>query len=188
MAQQTNRRYKIGGSETHPTNIKFRMKRRGHFAWQKKKEEVHKVRQTSIVYLPVPSPMILLPPVRVHSRDSTRAREAVLGSLLPEQMALSLSPVPRRLITFEVPISVAIPILQKTKERVPEGRVHPHALSRMVAADTVARQALFEQRLVVGTATVQMAGWRHPWGIGPPLTTRVMPSAQSVSGAVQGAV
>jgi hypothetical protein len=76
-------------------------------------------------------------------------------------MTLSFNPGTGDGITFEVSVPVPVSLLQKLQQRVAESRVHANALARIVAADIMACEALFEQSLFESAATVEMAGGRH---------------------------
>ena len=96
-------------------------------------------------------------------------RIAAQGLSFPMVGTLSFGPGTSDGIAFEVSVLVPVSLLQKHQQRIAESRVHANALAGMVAADTVACEALFEQSLFMGAATVEVVRGRHARRINPAL-------------------
>ena len=88
-------------------------------------------------------------------------RIAGQSSCFPEGGPLSFDPGTSDGVAFKVSVLVPVSLLQKLQQRVAESRIHANALARMVAANTMACETLFEQSLLESTATVEMTWRRH---------------------------
>jgi hypothetical protein len=110
-----------------------------------------------------------------------------VGTLLPDHVPFSVSPVAANGVTFEVSIAVAVALLKQLEEGIAQRGVHAHVLTRMVAADAMAGETFLEQCLFVGAAAVEVTWRGHAGRMRTALATRVMPSTERIASAVERA-
>jgi hypothetical protein len=125
----------------------------------------------------------ILTAISVASRSSAACSSLCL--LLPVGATLPWDPFSSRGIPFELAVLVSVSRLQELEQWVTQSRIHANRLPRMIAANSVSRQALFKEGLLVGTPTVELPRWGHSRRESASFATRIVPCAQCVPCPIQ---
>lgn len=79
--------------------------------------------------------------------------------MFPDFMPFAFNPLAREGIPLKVAVSIVVPALEKLEQRIPQGRIHSHALPGEIAAYTMAGETLLEEGFFFGAPAVEVP-WR----------------------------